>query len=451
MASTDARTANFGTDAHGAQDAEFVTLMSELPTRCEAIVRSFMALFVCWIAMSGSVARCVGAEKARGYRAKQRVAGPTRLDWTFPVARRSIGDLPDGYLPDYKSKAQSYELFVPTRYNKRRKYPAVIFVSPSPKAMGFQFWNQTCRKNEILFAGPHRAGNRCPASKRFRIVLDVLDDLIREYNIDPDRTYIVGFSGGARIACLIAFSLPEHFGGVIPICAGHQLPRESWLRQRVIDRISVVNITGKTDFSRSEVERRHHPLFAAMGIRSQLRVIEMGHEMPNSAVLNRAYRWLEEGVEQRRQLAERYPASRINDAPSREEWATRLLDEAQLRLTDPQTLHSGLMQLKGIRARWEDLPQAVEAQAIHDDYASEIERPWEEEEAAESRQYLIARARAMDNYASGPFAKRVQYVKGSMLEYAIQLWKAVQRDGQDTAAVEQANNRIPVLEEMLVE
>ena len=197
-----------------------------------------------------------------------RVAQPTDLDWTFALANQSLTKLPDNWLPvDYDSSKQRYDVLALAQRESDRPIPLLLFVSPSNKPAAFREWATVCRRNGILLASPYDAGNKCPGPKRVRIVMDVLSDLKSNHNIDPDRTYIGGFSGGGRIACMIAFAFPEHFGGVMPVCAGGQLRDESWLRQRVVDRLSIAQLTGEKDFNRGEVERLRQRELELLGVR----------------------------------------------------------------------------------------------------------------------------------------------------------------------------------------
>ena len=104
------------------------------------------------------------------------------------------------------------------------------------------------------------------------------------------------------------------------------------------------------------------------------------------------------------------------------------------------------MQLKGVQVRWNDLPAAQQALKILQKYDSADDRPWEAEDVAEQRRFLIARARGVDAYATGPLPKQYQKQKADMLNAAIQLWSAVVQDGQDKAAVAEAKRRLPVLQ-----
>ena len=392
-----------------------------------------------------------GQESVRpvtGFTAQAQVSAATRLDWIFSVANQSPAQVPDGLLENYDSSQQTYQRFVPDNYRDDKTWPVVLYISAGKRGSGWNVWKSVCQRNGVLFVGPHNAGNDCPGPRRARIVLDALDDLRRAYRTDPDRTYLAGFSGGGRVACQMAFALPELFGGVVPLCAAGELRSESWLRQRVIDRLSVALVTGETDFNRGEVERFRGPLLAEVGVRTRVWMVpRLGHRPAEPATLEQVYQWLESGTASRRKLAKQYPASRTDGqaAPSRLEAAQALLAEAGNRMKNPRTLYSGLMLMKGIMARWPDLAPARTARATLLEMEQRPDRPWEAADLAEQRRFLIARARGLDAYASGPLPAAYQAQLPDMLDAAIQLWDVVLRDGQDKQATQQARRRIPIL------
>src|SRR5262245_54983593 len=188
----------------------------------------------------------VAGQPVPGYQASVTVSAPTRIDWSCALGpSRAIA------LPGYDSAKQTYELYVPPKGKKKSPpAPLVLFVSAGNEPAGWKAFAKLCQARGILFAGPRAAGNDDPGARRVRIVMDVLDDVRRKHPIDPDRTYVAGFSGGARIACGVAFGLPEHFGGVMSLGAAGDLREDSWLRHRVIDRLSVAFLAGETDFNR---------------------------------------------------------------------------------------------------------------------------------------------------------------------------------------------------------
>jgi pimeloyl-ACP methyl ester carboxylesterase len=387
-----------------------------------------------------------------GYQPRVTVSAPTRLDWTFAVATQSLADPPADWLKEYDSAKQQYEFYVPPKRDPKTPLPVIIFISPSNEPMGWKQFEPVCKTLGFVFAGSRDAGNDCPTKRRVRIVLDVLDDVRRSCPTDPDRTYIAGFSGGGRIACAVAFALPEYFGGAMPICASGDLRDEEWLRQRVIDRLSVALMTGDGDFNRPEVVRLRGPYLKEVGVRTRWwEQAGLGHGVPGEKQLSEAVKWLDEGAEPRRKLAKDYPATRVagDAAPTREDGAKALLAEGKKRLEERETLYSGLMLLKGCMKRWPDLAAADEAKKILLDYDGRKDRPWEVEDIAEQRKFLIAQARAFDAYASGDLPPQYAKERPDAAKHAMELWLKVLDDGADADACREAKKRIPELKKLI--
>ncbi|RLT04238.1 MAG: hypothetical protein DWI21_14730 [Planctomycetota bacterium] len=426
-----------------------------------------LKLLICCLLLT--ILRTTQAEEI-GYQQSVTVREATRLDWVFAVSNQSVANPPAEWLEGYDSTKQRYEVFVPpaakgtpTKPKPKSKakgkeaeqygLPLVLFISAGDQPAGWSQLQAVCQQKGIAFASPYGAGNNTSMPKRIRIVLDVLDELRRRHRIDSDRTYLAGFSGGGRVACGITFALPELFGGVIPVCASGDLREEPWLRHRVIDRLSVAMITGTGDFNRGEVERFRGPMLTDMSVRTKVSTVEkLGHGIPDAKTFAEVIDWLDAGAADRRKLAAKHPASRIGPeaAPTREEWAKSLLAEGRSRLNEPKTLYSGLMQLQGVMQRWPDLRATDDAKQILLDYEARQEKPWEEDDVDEQRRFLIARARALDAYATGELPPQYVNQRKEMLEAAINLWTLVIQDGQDDKAVDDGQRRLLKLKALLM-
>jgi poly(3-hydroxybutyrate) depolymerase len=410
---------------------------------------SSLSLALCALCLSlPTVSRA--AEK--GHQKQVSVQAATRIDWVFAVANQSPAEPPADWLPKYDSTHQKYELFVPPNYKPTQPAPLILFISPSKQPTGLAQWKSVCEEQGLIFASPFEAGNDCDTRQRVRIVLDVLDDVRRRYAIDSDRTYIGGFSGGGRIACAIAFSLPEYFGGVVPVCAAGDLREETWLKHRAQARLSVAHLTGETDFNRGEIERFRGPMLADVGVRSKIWTIDgMGHSIPGAKSLDAAYRWLEEGLKARQRFAQDFPASRVDSksAFGRDKFAAALAAEAKKRTAKPSTFYSGLMQYKGILDRWPDLPAADAAKRTLLTAEQAAPKTWEAEDIAEQRLMLVSRARRLSDYALGPLPPQYAPQRVKMAEAALQIWEMVIADGQDAQAVADAKTVVPKLQTLL--
>jgi predicted esterase len=356
-----------------------------------------VGVFVAAVALSMPGARAADT----GFQPEINVKQPTRLDWEFVVAGfgKEAARLPG----DYDSREQRYQLFVPKNYDASKNWPLIAFISPGDDPMGWRSWQKVCEDNDILFCAAYGAGNNCPVGKRVRIVLDMLDDVRRRYRIDPEQTYLAGFSGGGRMACIIAFALPEYFGGVIPICGTNPLPSLDYLRHRVQDRLSVAFVTGATDFNRKENEDYMSPYFQELSIRSRLWVVpKMGHAIPGSDELAEVQKWLEEDLKRRRADAKDRPglSASPTDVPTSLTQAKRVLESAEDELKKPDRTYRGVALLQGINARWPKTEPAEQARALLKGISADPKRLklLQEQGGAEERLVLGAQARSFEKF-----------------------------------------------------
>lgn len=340
------------------------------------------------------------------------VSAPTRIDWAFAV--RGFGK-DAAQLPEkFSSTAQKYQLFVPKSDSKgdaKTPRPLVLFISPSNQPAGWAAWKDVCEKEGVFFVSPYGAGNDTPAGVRTRIVLDALDDVRKKHAIDPDQTYISGFSGGGRMACAIGYSLPEYFAGVVPVCGTNPITDPTYLRHRLEDRISVAFVTGETDFNRKENEVYMAPWFEELGIRSKLWVVpKLGHGIPGPAVMTEIYGWLKTDLARRRADAKKQPLLSItsDDAPDAAATAKRLATAGAEDLKDKSRTWRGVALLQGAIARSPGSADAKTAAAtLKGLLTSEAIAGLIEEQGGKDEQKSVsAQAKALERF--GDFARAAQ-------------------------------------------
>ncbi|HZT81474.1 MAG TPA: PDZ domain-containing protein, partial [Gemmataceae bacterium] len=207
-------------------------------------------------------------------------------------------------------------------------------------------------------------------------------------------------SGGGRMACTIAYSLPGLFGGVAPVCGTNPLPQLAYLRHRVADRLSVAFVTGEKDFNRSENELLMAPLFRDLGVRSRLWLVKgMGHAMPGPDVLHEVYAWLEDDLQRRKQESAR-PGMALapDEAPTAKRQAGRLLEAAKEGLKAPEHTWRAAALLQGVVARWGDSDAGDEARKLLKELQDDPKRVRliAEQGGAEERRTLTAQAKAFE-------------------------------------------------------
>lgn len=367
-----------------------------------------------------------------------KVSGPTRLDWEFVAA--GFGDDPIADVPaDYDSKKQKYQLFVPNEFAATKAWPLIAFISPGPGPVGWPNFESVCAREGILFCSPYKAGNATRPGPRIRIILDMVDDVRRRFPIDPNQTYIGGFSGGGRMACSIGFAMPEIFAGIMPVCGTNPIKSMQYLRHRLVDRVSVAFVTGQKDFNRSEHDQWMAPYLKELDIRTQFWVVPgMGHDIPQGAVMEEVVGWLAADLKRRRTDAQTRPKLNLKfDEAFRDgAEADRLLAAARSELQDKDRLWQGVSLLLAVVKRWPDSAAAGTSQELMKSIVAD-----QDQAAALDRLSL-----ADDRKSFGAQARGLE--RAGRIPQAIDVWESLARNHADSPTAEEARAEVRRLQEL---
>jgi hypothetical protein len=385
-----------------------------------------------WLALS-TPWHCQAADT--GFRAEVGVRESTGLDWEFVAGE--FGADPGKVSVAYDPRKQRYQLFVPPAYKPGKFWPLVVFVSPGDDPLGWRTWRRVCEGKGILFCAAYGAGNDCPPAQRVRILLDVLDDVRARYRVDPDRTYLTGIGGGSRLACTLAFSLPEYFGGVVAVGGVAPLNRLAYLRWRVQDRLSVALVAGERARDRRELADYAFPLLRDLGVRTRLWEVKGGD--PGPGVLAEAYAWLEADRKRRLADARAFPAFRApGEGTVRQRLqAARALELAEEELRRPDRAYRGVALLEGIVARWERTEAGEKAQKELGRVRADpsLRRRVAEQASAEMWRVLSAQARAFE--------------RAGQVGEALKTWEALAKAHAEVPAGAKAGAEVKRLKEVL--
>lgn len=377
---------------------------------------------------------CLGllfASSAAAQPKETKVAAPTRLDWAF--AAQGFGKDAAKLPASFDSTKQRYQLYVPKSYDRTKAWPLVLFISPGDQPAGWSNWKGVCEKEGVFFCSPYAAGNSVAAGPRTRIILDALDDVRRHYAIDPDQTYISGFSGGGRMACAIGFALPELFGGVVPVCGTNPPPALDYLRHRLQDRLSVALVTGETDFNRKENEEYMGPWLKDLDVRAKVWVApKVGHAVPGEKILAEVYAWLKEDLPRRQTERKDRPklALTAEEAPAGNEQAKRLVEAAEAELQKRERIWRGIALLQGVTKRWPKSAAAGQARQLLQKASNDqgLLGPITEQAVRDEIQSLTAQAKAFERFG--------------LINQAIQAWTILAQNYADAPIGQDAQKHI---------
>jgi predicted peptidase len=140
-----------------------------------------------------------------------------------------------------------YRLWVPTEYDATKKYPLVVYLhgagergtdnekhiakNGAPRLVGELQLKQACfvlapqvpdGKRWVEVHWGEKETHEMPAepSDAMRLLLQLLDELPREFSLDAKRFYLTGLSMGGFGAWELLVRRPEMFAAAVPICGG---------------------------------------------------------------------------------------------------------------------------------------------------------------------------------------------------------------------------------------
>ena len=198
-------------------------------------------------------------------------------------------------------KDEKFGLYVPTKQPKHG-FGLIVWVSPLDSAGIPPGWPEILEERGVIFVTAARSGNyTSPIGRRVPLALTAAANVLRNYPVDPDRIWIAGFSGGARIAERIALAYPDVFSGAILDgssdklgSAGLPLPPRKNL-ERLLGRMSIVISTGGADeFNTRDVKRLESSLKSHCFDRLSVEVRRgEGHVILNGQSLAKAMEFLD--------------------------------------------------------------------------------------------------------------------------------------------------------------
>jgi predicted esterase len=185
--------------------------------------------------------------------------------------------------------SHSYALYLPKAYSENRKWPLLYLYDPGkngPRAAE-RFHDAAERYGWILVSSNDTRSDG-PMAPNVAAVKAMWSDANRRFPIDPRRVYAAGFSGGARMACLLAQKMEGDVAGVILSGAG--FPDGSPPKKEM--RFAVFGAVGNVDFNYGEMRRLDRTL-GKLGATHRLAVFDGGHSWCPAPVCQEAVEWME--------------------------------------------------------------------------------------------------------------------------------------------------------------
>jgi hypothetical protein len=126
---------------------------------------------------------------------------------------------PNGLLANY-----TYDIYIPPGYDGSKPYGLVTFVNSGNNGGLIPQWQDVLDEKNLIYIAGDNIGNSIAVSIRSGVGMAAVYRILELLNIDKDRIYASGNSGGARTAMSMALVYPEWFAGTLTNC-GANYPR----------------------------------------------------------------------------------------------------------------------------------------------------------------------------------------------------------------------------------
>jgi hypothetical protein len=200
--------------------------------------------------------------------------------------------------PDYDLSAEDFEVYVPASYKPGAKpYGLLVFINSGDDGKVQGNYKPLMDKYNLIWVGANKGGNERTPMHRVGMALDAVHNLQKMYNIDAERIYLSGTSGGGRASSGVAPAYPDVFSGAIYLIGCN--PMQAKVPPHLVDKQKRLNsyafVTGSKDFNKpgtNDVQRQYKSL--KFERTEYFEVPDMGHEMPPTSWLEKALLYVEE-------------------------------------------------------------------------------------------------------------------------------------------------------------
>ena len=177
----------------------------------------------------------------------------------------------------------SYAVYLPKSYNPETTKPVMfLFDAHAGGLLPVKKYQSIAEKFQIILVASNNSKNGQSPSERNRVISGFMGDVEKQFNVDMKRIYTAGFSGGARVATLVAL-YNGNVAGVIGCAAG--FPQ---VQNPVNTAFEWIGVVGNKDFNYLELKNLNRQL-RANHFKSRLLVFDGKHEWPPAEVMKDAF------------------------------------------------------------------------------------------------------------------------------------------------------------------
>ena len=158
-----------------------------------------------------------------------------------------------------RTEPLTFELFVPDRASNSAP-GLLVYISPKPGAKMPPAWAEVLNNANLVWVGANDSGNEVHVQRRVALAL-AAPEAARAHcaslginDINADRIYLAGFSGGGRVASMMAPVYPSRYQGAIYICGANPVSPMEEAQIVSLQSHRFVFLTGTRDFNNMDTQ-----------------------------------------------------------------------------------------------------------------------------------------------------------------------------------------------------
>jgi dienelactone hydrolase len=199
---------------------------------------------------------------------------------------------------------ERFALYVP-KHRPPGGYGLIVFVPPWREAALPPGWGSVLEARGVIFVTAARSGNDVSVHRRrIPLALVAAANVAKRYELDPQRIYVAGFSGGGRTAERLALEFPDQFAGALlnagsdPIGEAETPIPPAALFERFQTGARLVLVTGDRDEAGVGADATARSSFRAWCVAHvrQIAMMGVGHQAATGEALDEALKALDGGL-----------------------------------------------------------------------------------------------------------------------------------------------------------
>jgi hypothetical protein len=204
----------------------------------------------------------------------------------------------------YDLKNEHFWVYVPNDYGGSKPFGLYVYMNPGKKCSLDPGEKALLDKYNLIWVSAEDAGNDLDQTRNFGLAVDAAHNMKKLYNIDPDRIFLIGASGGGRCASITGIAYADVFtGGCFYLIGCNDFATNTNIDKEMVKLAQnrrFVFLTGSEDFNKPGTQNAYKA-YKSHGFRKILyiEVPGLGHTGPSPEWLEKGFLFMDRDLKDR--------------------------------------------------------------------------------------------------------------------------------------------------------